>query len=62
MAEYVRKPSKKLAFQEAVEIWKRLWRGEFQNRIAADYDVNPARVSDIKMGRLRFGSETVAKN
>ncbi len=62
MAEYVRKPSKKLTFKEAVEIWKRLWNGEFQNRIAADYDVNPARVSDIKMGRLHFGSEAAAKS
>jgi hypothetical protein len=56
----VRRPSKNLTFRQAVEIWQRILQGEFQNRIAADYDVNPGRISDIKMGRLHPGSEVVA--
>jgi hypothetical protein len=59
MANY-RKPSKKLTFKDAVEIQKRIKQGEFQNRIAADYDVNPGRISEIKRGQLHPGSEAVA--
>jgi len=60
MADYTRIPSKKLSFKDATEIWIRLDKGEFQNRIAADYDVNPGRISDIKKGRLHRGSEQAA--
>jgi len=56
MANDTRKPSRKLTFKQAVEIQKRLKRGEFQNRIAADYDVNPGRISEIKKGKLHPGS------
>lgn len=31
-------------------IKKRIREGEFLNRIAADYDVNPGRISEIKTG------------
>jgi len=31
-------------------IKKRILQGEFLNRIAADYDVNPGRISEIKKG------------
>ncbi|WP_127113062.1 hypothetical protein [Shimia sediminis] len=55
-----RRPSKKLSFKDAVAIWKRIGRGEFQNRIAADFDVNPGRISDVKHGRLHPGSEAAA--
>lgn len=33
-------------------IKKRIMSGEFLNRIAADYDVNPGRISEIKTGKL----------
>lgn len=33
------------------EIKKRIREGEFVNRIAADFDVNPGRISEIKTGR-----------
>ena len=46
-----RRPSRTLTYEEAVEIIRRLLRGEFQNRIAADFDVNPGRISEIKKGR-----------
>jgi len=32
-------------------IKKRIAEGEFLNRIAADYDVNPGRISEIKTGK-----------
>jgi len=33
-------------------IKKRIREGEFLNRIAADYDVNPGRISEVKSGKL----------
>jgi hypothetical protein len=36
-------------------IKKRIREGDFLNRIAADYDVNPGRISEIKSGK-RFGN------
>ena len=53
-------PSHKLTFQEAVEVWIRHWSGEFQNRIAARFDVNPGRVNEVLKGRRHPGSEKVA--
>lgn len=55
-----RKPSHRLTFEETVDVWIRLLRGEFQNRIAADYDVNPGRINDVKRGRLHPESRSVA--
>ncbi|WP_299139272.1 hypothetical protein [uncultured Tateyamaria sp.] len=57
MAFDTRKPSPKLTFKDAVKIQRRLKQGEFQNRIAADYDVNPGRISEIKTGKTFPGSE-----
>lgn len=53
-------PSYRLTFQDAVEIWIRHWSGEFQNRIAARFDVNPGRVNEVIKGRRFPGSEQVA--
>lgn len=55
-----RQPSYQLDFNDAVVIWGRYWAGEFQNRIAADYDVNPARVNEIVKGRRFPGSRAAA--
>ena len=55
-----RKPSKTLTFDDAVNIQIRLMNGEFQNRIAADYDVNPGRISEINTGQRHPGSREVA--
>ncbi len=46
-----RTPSSRLNESQVAEIKKRILRGEFLNRIAADYDVNPGRISEIKTGR-----------
>jgi|GEM_PF-1629428 len=59
--KFYRQPSKKLTFTDAVDIWRRLHKREYQNRIAADYDVNPGRISEIKTGQAHPGSCEVAK-
>lgn len=46
-----RKPSYRIQPSDVPFIKKRIREGEFQNRIAADYDVNPGRISEIKKGR-----------
>lgn len=56
-----RQPSNRLTFDDAIEVWLRYWRGEFQNRIAAFFDVNPGRISDVIKGRMFPGSEEAAR-
>ncbi len=51
-----RPPSKTLTFEDAVKIWPKIWAKEYQNRIAAEYDVNPGRISEIKSELLHSGS------
>lgn len=53
-------PSYKLTFDDAVEIWLRHWNGEFQNRIAASFDVNPGRVNEVLKERKFPGSREAA--
>jgi hypothetical protein len=55
-----RRPSRQLTFDDAVQIWLRIFRGEFLNRIAADYDVNPGRVAEIKKEYRFQGSRDAA--
>lgn len=50
MSNY-RKPSRSLTRQDAAEIKKLITEGHFQNRIAAMFDVNPGRISEIKTGQ-----------
>jgi hypothetical protein len=49
-----RKPSYRIRPEDVPAIKKRIREGEFLNRIAADYDVNPGRIAEIKSGK-RFG-------
>lgn len=46
-----RRPSKRIDPRDVPIIKKRILQGEFLNRIAADYDVNPGRISEIKSGQ-----------
>jgi hypothetical protein len=46
-----RRPSKRISELEVPIIKKRILEREFINRIAADYDVNPGRISEIKNGK-----------
>jgi hypothetical protein len=61
MPLFGRKPSRKLTFTDAVEVWKLRLQGEFQNRIAAQFDVNPGRVNEILKGDKHPGSEQAAR-
>jgi hypothetical protein len=56
-----RQPSHKLTFDEAVEIWLAIWRGEYKNRIAARFDVNVWRIYKVINGKLHPGSEEAAR-
>lgn len=44
-------PSYRIRPEDVPFIKKRIREGEFLNRIAADYDVNPGRISEIKTGQ-----------
>lgn len=46
----MRKPSYQIQPDDVPFIKRRILEGEFLNRIAADYDVNPGRISEIKKG------------
>lgn len=45
-----RRPSYRIKPTDVPIIKKRIRAGDFLNRIAADYDVNPGRISEIKTG------------
>jgi len=49
--KHIGHPSKKLTRAEAAEIKKLLLSGELQHRIAARFDVNSARISEINTGK-----------
>lgn len=46
-----KKPSKKLTLDDAIQILKMLEKGYIQSRIAAFFEVNQARISEIKNKR-----------
>lgn len=48
--------SRRLTFEDAVEVHHLLAAGEIQSRIAAMFDVNQGRIADVKKGRLHPGS------
>jgi hypothetical protein len=56
----LRRPSPRLTFDQAIEVHQRLRRGEFVNRIAAHFDVNPGGISEIKKGVLHPGSRAAS--
>jgi len=45
-----RNPSYRIQPTDVPAIKKRILQGEFLHRIAADYDVNPGRIAEIKKG------------
>jgi len=56
-----KEPSYRLTYADAVEVWRRYWAGEYQNRIAAFFDVNQGRVNEVLKGKRYPGSEDVAR-
>jgi hypothetical protein len=57
-----RTPSYRLTFSDAVKIWQLHSEGWFQNRIAAEFDVNPGRVNEVIKGLSHLGSKEAAQN
>jgi hypothetical protein len=55
-----KKPAYQLTSDDAVEIWLRHFRGEYQHHIAAHFSVNPGRVSEILKERKHLGSKSAA--
>lgn len=55
-----RSPSYKLTFDDAVQVWLRHLNGEFQNRIAAAFDVNQGRINEVLKERTHLGSKAMA--
>lgn len=56
-----RKPSYRLTFDDAVQVWKLSWAGETQMRIAAFFDCNIGRINEVLKGFRHPGSEQVAR-
>ena len=56
-----KKPTYRLTFADACEVWRLRWRGFFQHQIAARYGVNQARINDVLKARLHPGSEIAAR-
>ncbi len=54
------KPSKSLTFEDAVNAQLMLMKGKLQSRIAAHFDVNGGRISEINTGKLHPGSRSEA--
>lgn len=54
------KPSYRLTFDDAVKVWLMRREGEIQSRIAARFDVNQGRISEVLAGKRMPGSELVA--
>jgi hypothetical protein len=55
-----RRPSHRLTFDNAVRIWRMHWSGEINSRIAAHFDVNQGRISEVLTGKRHAGSERAA--
>lgn len=54
--------SRHLTLSDAIEIWRRRSAGEAQHKIAATYDVNQGRISEILSGRRFPAAKRLAQN
>ncbi|OOL19187.1 hypothetical protein BRY73_04570 [Ochrobactrum sp. P6BS-III] len=53
-------PAYKLTFEDAVQVHLLLMRGELQSRIAAYFDTNGGRISEVNTGKRHPGSKEEA--
>lgn len=60
MADGTKGACPRLTFEDAILIWRVHWNGELQSRIAARFDVNQGRISEVLSGKLHSGSEAAA--
>lgn len=56
----LRRPRRRLSFEDAVEVWKRHFLGETQHHTAQAFGVNQGRISEILNGHRHVGSRDVA--
>lgn len=54
------RPSPRLSFDDAVEVWKRHFLGESQHHIAQAFGVNQGRINEILKEKRHIGSRAVA--
>ena len=54
--------SRHLSLSDAIEIWRRRSAGEAQHKIAAAYNVNQGRISEILSGKRFPAAERLAQN
>lgn len=54
------KPSRKLTFEDAIQVHLMLMKGELQSRVAAKFDTNGGRISEINTGKRHAGSRDEA--
>lgn len=45
------RPSRRLTLEDAVQVWLMIWDGWLQSRIAAHFDVNGGRISEVHTGK-----------
>lgn len=57
----MKNPSYQLTRDDAVQVWLRHWRGEYQHVIAATFGVNQGRVCEVLKGKRHPGSEDLAR-
>lgn len=55
------RPSRRLAYEEAVQVHLMLMDGWLQSRIAAHFDVNSGRISEVNTGKRHPGSREEAR-
>lgn len=59
-AASLRRPSPRLTFEDAVEVWKRYILGESQIHIAQAFGVNQSRIAEILNEKRHVGSHSAA--
>jgi hypothetical protein len=55
-------PRYKLTFEDAKQVLQRHRTGEYQDRIAASFDVNPGRVNEVLKERFHIGSRAASES
>ncbi|MGU3398546.1 hypothetical protein ACLBWS_02170 [Brucellaceae bacterium D45D] len=53
-------PEYRLTFEDAVQVQMMLMKGEIQSRIAAKFDTNGGRISEVNTGKRHPGSKDEA--
>ncbi len=60
MARTTYTPSRRLTYEDAIQVHLLLLSGELQSRVAARFDTNSGRISEVNTGKLHPGSREEA--